>query len=121
LAQIHAGLLRFWLLVFACLGFAACTGGPHPEPPSSNVVAPGTGGSHGAMQGSGTGGSSMGAHQMPGTGGTNDSTAGSGGQSGTGGSKAEDGGVPVCPHDTGDMDAGASCAAGGDDDAGALH
>jgi hypothetical protein len=120
LAQLRGECLRAAVLMLASFCFAACTGGPHPEPPEPSTIP----GQNGGMN-AGTGGSAM---MEPGnsggSGGTRAGTGGSGGAStGTGGSGAAgsgaaDGGNAACDRDTDDMDAGA-CAS--EDDAGALR
>jgi hypothetical protein len=112
LAQFRAERLRAAVLIVASFCFAACTGGPHPEPP--DLESPGKAVDGGASGSSGAGGGTM---MEPGNaGGSGGTAAGSGGTSGAAGSGAADGGNADC--DTDDMDAGA-CAS--DDDAGALR
>jgi hypothetical protein len=110
------------LLIAACVGLAACAGGPHPEPPDTEDMVPvaGTGGT-GAGTGGQPGGAVMGTGGSPITAGSGGGGAsgmnamGSGGMSGG----SADGGI-VC--DQGD-DAGVDAPAQGcgDEDAGALH
>jgi hypothetical protein len=107
------------LMIAVCAGLAACTGGPHPEPPLPSFGASPDGG----------------AHHETGSGGASPSgSAGSGGagiSAGSGGASASDagGGSGDCgaDHDGGiDDDAGITghrraCDADRDDDAGALR